>query len=361
MKSMYKNVWHFSRNNGRSLISHAVRLSLGVLTIFLISQSAVAQQEAKFNREDVMFSSGALQLKGTLFLPVSDKPVPGVVLVHGSGETKRNDSFFFAQLLAQRGIAALTYDKRGVGESQGDPQAWRYYNIDDLAMDAAAGVSFLQNHKSVDGRRVGIFGASQGGWVAPLAAVKNKKVAFLVLLSASVSTLGEDWLFERAARLGFEKFTDEEIAEVREMQFVDQEVTRTGKRFDEFQSLWEKHKTKRWFRRVYLSETPIGIDHQYRRWERTVLDFDPVPALQKLDMPILWLYGDPRHDRFAPVKLSLERIEALRRSGKKYEAHVFDGTDHNLKKVNAPDKQLFDSNQETWGPPLFDWLTRVLK
>ena len=334
-------------------------LGIGATTaIFLVSLRSIAAQEATYKREDVSFlsgSSGALQLKGTLFLPRSEKRVPGVVLVHGSGETKRSETYSFAQLFAQHGIAALAYDKRGVGESQGDPQAWRFFNIDDLATDAAAGVSFLLTHKNIDARRVGIFGVSQGGWIAPLAAVRSKDVAFLVLMSASVSTLAEDWLFERAARLRSEGFTDEELAEVREMQLVDDEVTRTGKRFDEFQALWEKHKTKRWFRRVYLSENLLGINHQHRRWARTVLDFDPIPVLQKLDAPIFWLYGDPNLDRFAPVKLSLERVDALRHSGKQYEVRMFAGADHNLKMVQN------QNNQEGWRQPMFDWLLRLLK
>jgi uncharacterized protein len=345
----------FSSQPRRLLDFRSARLSLSVLAIFWGWSPALAAQEPNYTQEEVAFASGRLQLKGTLFLPRQGKPSPGVVLVHGSGETKRSDSFFYAQFFARHGIAALAYDKRGVGESQGDPQAWRYFSLDDLAADAAAGLSFLQQHKRIDARRVGIFGGSQGGWVAPLAAVKSKGVAFLVLVSASVSTLGEDWLFERAARLRMEGFTDEEIAEVRAMQLIDQEVTRTGKRFAEFQARWEQHQSRRWFRRVYLSETPMGIDHAYRRWERTVLDFDPVPLLRQLDAPIYWLYGDPNLDRFAPVQLSLERIETLRRSGKPYEVRVFEGADHNLRMVKA------QNTQAQWESPLFAWLTKQLK
>ncbi len=360
MKIMLKHVRPVGTKNDRSLISRAVGLSIAVMAILFISQPAIHAQEAKYTREDVTFSSAGLLLKGTLFLPRSEKPVPGVVLLHGSGETKRSDNFYYAQIFARHGIAALTYDKRGVGESQGDPQAWRFFSFDDLATDAAAGVNLLQNHKNIDARRVGIFGASQGGMIAPLAVTKSKGVAFLVQLSAPVTTIGEDMLFDRALRLRSEGFTDEELAEVREMQLVDYDVTR-GKRFDEFQALWEKHKTKRWFRRVYRFETPNGINHPYRRWERTVLDFDLVPALQKLDTPMFWLYGEPKLDRHVDVKLSLERVEALRHSGKPYQVLVVKGGDHNLEPAKGNNLEVIESMQASWQRPLFEWLTKILK
>jgi pimeloyl-ACP methyl ester carboxylesterase len=322
--------------------------------IILLASATALAQDAQYKREEVTFKSGELQLKGTLFLPASAKPAPAVVLLHGSGETKRDECFYYAELFARHGIAALAYDKRGVGQSQGHPQAWRYFSFEALAADAAAAVSFLQNHKSLDARRVGLFGAGQGGTIAPLAASKNKDVAFIVQLSASVTTVGEGLLFARATRLRAEGFTEAELSEVRDMQLVDYDVTR-GKRFDEFQTLWEKHKTKRWFRSVYLSDGRLKSDHPQRRWERTILDFDVVPILQKLEMPIFWLYGDPKFNKNLDVKTSLERVEALRRAGKQYETHSVAGADHNLELPGGR------NDQPSWPRPLFDWLAKLLK
>lgn len=316
--------------------------------------AAVVKQAAAFSREEVAFTSGSLLLKGTLFLPRSDKPVPAIVLLHGSGATKRDDNFYYAELFARHGVAALAYDKRGVGASQGDPQAWRFFSYEDLAADAAAGVGFLQTHQHIDARRVGLFGAGQGGTVAPLAAIKCRNLAFLVQLSASANPVEGNMLFGRAARLRAEGFTDEELAEAREMQLVDLEVTR-GKRFDEFQSLWEKNKNKRWFRQVYSDEKPMAPNHQYRRWERTLLDYDPVAMLQKLDAPIFWLYGDAHHNRYFDVKQSLERVETLRRSGKRYEVFQIAGADHNLQLAKGGDIPAI------WQKPLFDWLAALLR
>lgn len=237
--------------------------------------------------------------------------------------------------------------------TQGEPDAWRHFNFDELAGDAAAAVLYLSGRADIDSNDIGLFGASQGGWVAPLAATKSN-VAFMVLLSPSISTVAEDRQFERAARLKKEGFTESEIQEVTEMQRLDQELTRSGQGFDRFSQLWDQNKEKRWFRRVYLGEDPAAADDEWRRWYRTIVDFDPVPLLEKTSIPILCLFGDPAHDRFGPVHLSVQRLETLKRSGKQIEIAVFKGADHNLKMV--------DSGQEApFAAQLSEWLTEVKK
>jgi pimeloyl-ACP methyl ester carboxylesterase len=297
---------------------------------------------------DVQFPNVDVTLSGTLLRPETEGPVPAVVLIHGSGEAERGSMRYYAEIFVRNGYAALIYDKRGVGKSQGDPDAWRHFSFDELAGDAAAAVRFLSDREDIDGDRIGLFGASQGGWVAPLAASKSKQVAFMVLLSASVTTVAEDRLFERAARLKTEGFNEAEIREVTEMQRVDQELTRSGQGFDEFSKLWDQHKEKRWFRRVYLGDEPAGADDEWRQWYRTVLDFDPVPILEQLSIPMLWLFGDPAHDRFGPVQASVGQLDDLRQSGKKYEAVVFSGADHNLRMVEGGKEAPFQATLSDW-------------
>src|SRR4051794_33792490 len=64
------------------------------------------------------FFNRDVRLAGTLVLPAAPGPHAAVVLLHGSGPQKRD--LFMARWFAEQGIAALAYDKRGVGESAGD-------------------------------------------------------------------------------------------------------------------------------------------------------------------------------------------------------------------------------------------------
>ena len=91
--------------------------------------------------QNISFLSDGLALSGTVTLPDLEGTYPGVVLIPGSGQVDRNENAKklainafreIAAVLATKGIASLRYDKRGVGQSQGD--FWKagfYDNIDD--------------------------------------------------------------------------------------------------------------------------------------------------------------------------------------------------------------------------------------
>jgi alpha-beta hydrolase superfamily lysophospholipase len=71
------------------------------------------------NREDVRFSSGNIQLAGTLISPSTNGKNPAIILVHGSGAEDREHILPWARFLIRRGMAVFGYDKRGVGASAG--------------------------------------------------------------------------------------------------------------------------------------------------------------------------------------------------------------------------------------------------
>ena len=95
-------------------IKRAVSLPLFFLCLIVLNQVA-AQSLDSIRQTDITFYSEGVLLAGTLFSPTD--PQAAIVLVHGSGLEKRMNGF--AKRLAARGIAVLTYDKRGVGTSGG--------------------------------------------------------------------------------------------------------------------------------------------------------------------------------------------------------------------------------------------------
>jgi len=297
-------------------------------------------------QEEISFTSGDITLSGTLIKPKGNGLFPAVIFIHGSGPEERSNSKSRAKEFAKNGIAAFIYDKRGVGKSEGDKNFHQNYSFDILAMDANAAADALAKRDDIDKSRIGFVAASQGGWVAPLAASLNKNIAFMIIVSGSVSTVGEDNLFERTARLKKEGFSDSEIKEVEGMHIVDQEVTRSGNRFDEFKKMWDQYKTAGWFKRVYLSEEPSPVNSAYRQWYKTVVDFNPVTYLDKLTIPVLWLYGDEQLDRFCPVKSSIERLNDLKKAGKNYEIVSIPGADHSL--INKSKDHMLEESVFSW-------------
>lgn len=267
-------------------------------------------------QEEVQFESGGVTLTGLLMLPRAKGPHAAAAFIHGSGDSDRDNvwAFTIANHLAMNGIAVLLPDKRGSGRSGGD---WKKADFNVLAADAAAAVELLRKRPEVDRARVGLVGLSQGGWVAPLAASKDEKLAFVAAVSSASTTVGEQVAHEleqtfRKAGLG-----DAQIAQIMGILTLASEYMRTGEG-------WDRYIAAR-------SQAPPPIQAAFMedksdwRWEwyRAVTDFDPIPLWSKLKAPSLVVYGSADERDNVPVAKSVERLKAT-----KTEVKVYEGSGH---------------------------------
>src|SRR5215218_5862631 len=131
---------------------------------------------------DVKFENQGTQLTGVFRRPLGDGPHPAVAFVDGSGPAEREGWDDEAEVLAAAGFASLAWDKPGCGGSGGD---WRDQSLQDRASEALAAVACLAAQDGVDPTRIALLGASQGGWVGPLAASRSADVAAVISLSGS--------------------------------------------------------------------------------------------------------------------------------------------------------------------------------
>jgi alpha-beta hydrolase superfamily lysophospholipase len=95
-----------------------------------------------------------------LFLPETEPPA-GVVILHGAGSAKESH-FDFARTARDRGLAALAYDARGHGRSDGELGP-------ELVDDALAMCELMREHAPV----VALRGSSLGGFAAIIAAAAS--------------------------------------------------------------------------------------------------------------------------------------------------------------------------------------------
>lgn len=256
---------------------------IAAILIYIVATRAFA---GAYESEDVQFLSHGAELSGTIVFPVNGKVHAAVVFVHGSGEQTRN--MHWAEKFAEQGIAALVYDKRGVGKSGGEyegQQSVSGMNIALLADDASAALSLLASRKQLEGIPLGLAGISQAGWIVPLAAEKNPAVNFMVLWSGPVCKVSEEDIYS--------KYTTD----------------RDDNRVPSYARALQSRKTK------YIWPDFLGTDS------------DPSESLAKLKIPGLWIYGE--RDGSIPVDLSIQRLKLLINSGHSYEYVLFSGLGHN--------------------------------
>ncbi|WP_068200581.1 alpha/beta hydrolase family protein [Isoptericola dokdonensis] len=106
---------------------------------------------------------------------------PGVVFVHGAGTGSSAEAFVdTADLLASAGVVTLVPDKRL------DTYSTRERDYEHMALDYQRSVDLLRTVEGVDPGRVGVYGESEGTWIAPVMQVDDPAIAFTVLVSAPI-------------------------------------------------------------------------------------------------------------------------------------------------------------------------------
>jgi fermentation-respiration switch protein FrsA (DUF1100 family) len=140
--------------------------------------------------EPVSFYSDGLRLTGTLYLPADGPdgpdgpdghggPTPAVVLCAGWVGGKYHRAPSFAAGFTSCGIALLSFEYRGWGESEGDrAKLWPGEQVTDVR----AAVSYLRQRADIDGERIALFGKEHGSAVATQAAADDPAVKALICM-----------------------------------------------------------------------------------------------------------------------------------------------------------------------------------
>jgi pimeloyl-ACP methyl ester carboxylesterase len=131
-------------------------------------------------------------LHGTLDLPDRSAPFPVALIISGSGPTDRdgnqplmrNDSLkLLGAALASRGIAALRFDKRGIGESAAAGPREADLRFETYVDDAVQWIEWLRHDRRFS--TVAIVGHSEGALIGILAAKKAKVDALVSIAGAA--------------------------------------------------------------------------------------------------------------------------------------------------------------------------------
>ena len=144
-----------------------------------------------YRSENVQFSQFKDQnkLNGTLTIPDGEGPFPAAILLSVAGPNDRDQThgqghkpfLVIADHLSKKGIAVLRYDDRGVGKSDGNLIESDFSVLRD---DALSALDYLVKRKEIDSQKIGFIGNSEGTVIGALSAVKEKNVAFVIMIGA---------------------------------------------------------------------------------------------------------------------------------------------------------------------------------
>jgi pimeloyl-ACP methyl ester carboxylesterase len=305
--------------------------------------------------------SAGVELAGTLTIPEGTGPFPAVVLITGSGAEDRNETVFghrpflvLADYLTRQGIAVLRSDDRGVGGSTGD---YATATSEDFATDALAGVEFLQTRPEIDGKHIGLIGHSEGGIIAPMAALQSDHVAFIVLL-AGPGVNGEEILYQQGQDILRAMGAGEEAMKAQlDSQKQIFTVVKTEKDPAAAESILRKlmHEiasTQPDAQKMTKEELDAQIEVQLgfvnSPWFRFFLTYDPAPTLSKVQVPVLALNGSL--DLQVNPGVNLPAIEQALKAGgnQNYTVKELDGLNHLFQHATTGAVSEYSQIEETF-------------
>lgn len=319
---------------------HSARLDLASCEADAIDVRGVAGVEGQaqrvvFDVRDTEFESGGETLAGRLVLPRGEGPFPLAVLVHGSEASSALDFYYHQRLLPAQGVGVFLYDKRGTGASTGSYTQ----DFDLLAGDAVAALAEARRLGGDRLARVGYFGGSQGGWVAPYAASMSDADFVIAAFGMAEGPLAED-REEVALSLVQAGFGDDPVAMAGAREIADAAglIMRTdfAEGVAELNALKQRYRNAPWYsaiegeftheflvRPIWQTRMGMPFFEKGASW-----DYEPLPVLQALDIPMLWVLAD--EDLEAPPDATRQIILDLQGAGHSVDLAVFPETDHGI-------------------------------
>jgi pimeloyl-ACP methyl ester carboxylesterase len=221
-------------------------------------------------------------------------------------------------------IWVLAYDKAGCGDTPGN---WRDQTLEDRVAETRGALDALRAEEAVDSNKVGLWAISQGGWVAPMVAAEDRRVAFMILVSApGVSPFDQELasLEQRMRQTG----EPEELVERASAAYWELvKRLRGGESPDEVAGWFQSVRNEA----LYAHFLPgLFSDPAVVSFFARIGDHDPIPSMRKVRCPVLLIYGE--HDTLVPVGPSREIIVRQLNAADNHNVTVetFKGADHNL-------------------------------
>jgi pimeloyl-ACP methyl ester carboxylesterase len=261
-------------------------------------------------------------------MPAGPGPHPVIIMLHGSGRSDRTDGGGYAPLIdrfRKAGLAVLSWDKPGVGESTGPLS----YDSDVLAERSGillAAVEFLKAQPNIDPAKIGIWGVSQGTYVMALSLELTDAIEFLIMVGGPAMDAYDQSAFLLGQLAACAGATLEEAKSIEAASSAAEKATTYQEYLDNIIALQEDP----WL----IEEGLLGDLVPEEVWEpedRTRLGFfNPVDVLKDTTIPVLAVFGE-KDRQVDPIQGAAAYQQALEAAGNEsFRVEVIAGADHTI-------------------------------
>ena len=159
---------------------------------------------------DFAFESGGLELSGIFDVP-ADRPAEAlIIIVHSYGHTDVRNWISYSPVRKRfndMGIATALWDKPGLGRSEGTFDINQ--SVHESAQEVLDAAAYLREIGAPGAEKIGLWGGSRAGWIAPIALSQDPELDFWV--SVSGTTAEDNFTYLLLSNLPYEGSTEEEV------------------------------------------------------------------------------------------------------------------------------------------------------
>lgn len=257
--------------------------------------------------ENVTFFSDGLKIAALLYMPDLDDPCPGIVIPQGTvGLKEHYRTPQICEMLADAGFAALTFDYRGFGQSEGPPAR---IVPEAQIRDIRNAITYISAHQSVDPDRVGLLGFCWGGSHAIYAAAIDPRIRCVVEVGGVGN--GFRWLRSLRRRWEWYEFLDRIDAD-RKRRVLEGSPSETV-RFGEILigSPKAKEGRKRIIAEIAPDDPPYVTPDATLQTAELIMEYKPEEIVSRISPhPLLIMHGAA--DDVTPVEEAEALFEAAR-------------------------------------------------
>lgn len=152
--------------------------------LMMLACGNVKEKAGTMVTRDFEFISGDNKLSGIIDQPEKGDAIALILFVHGSGPTNirmENRYIDLRQRFTKLGIACVVWDKPGNGRSEGAFD--QNQPVQESAQEVLDAIAYLRSKNVPGSTRIGIWGTSRGGWIAPIAISQDPEIEFWISVS----------------------------------------------------------------------------------------------------------------------------------------------------------------------------------